>query len=162
MILAFFRIARMLLLMAAATVALYAQQQQPVPYSHKTHLALGLKCNTCHKNPDPGEVMGFPAESFCMTCHQAVKVESPHIQKLAAAAKDKQALPWARVYKIPAFVFFSHKVHTKAGATCETCHGQVSERDVITKEVPHTMRTCVACHVATKARNDCTACHEER
>ena len=26
---------------------LYAQQQ-PVPYSHKTHLAMGLKCNSCH------------------------------------------------------------------------------------------------------------------
>jgi len=34
-----------LLLLAAA---LYGQQQ-PVPYSHKAHLALGLKCNSCHK-----------------------------------------------------------------------------------------------------------------
>ena len=39
---------------------------QPVPYSHKTHLAMGLKCSNCHTNPDPGEVMGFPAESKCM------------------------------------------------------------------------------------------------
>jgi hypothetical protein len=114
-------------------------QQQPVPYSHKTHLALGLKCNSCHRNTDPGELMGFPAESFCMSCHQKV-----------------------RIYRLPTYVYFSHRVHTEAGATCETCHGRVRERDVITKEVSHDMRSCMACHAATKARNDCTTCHEER
>ncbi len=137
-------------------------QQQPIPYSHKTHLALGLKCNACHKNADPGEVMGFPAESFCMTCHQAVKTDSPNIQKLAAAAKAKQPLPWVRVYQVPSYVYFSHRVHLEAGTTCETCHGQVRERDVITKEVPNNMRSCMACHTAKKARNDCATCHEER
>src|SRR3954452_4641731 len=103
-----------LLLLAAG---LYGQQQ-PVPYSHKTHLALGLKCNSCHTNPDPGELMGYPAENFCMTCHQAVKPDSPHIQKLAAAAKEKKRIPWVRVYCLPAYVYFSHRVHTEAGATC--------------------------------------------
>jgi c(7)-type cytochrome triheme protein len=142
-------------------VGLYGQQQ-PVPYSHKTHLALGLKCNSCHKNPDPGEVMGYPAESFCMTCHQAVKPGSPHIQKLAAAAKEKKPIPWVRVYRIPEFVYFSHRVHIKAGVPCETCHGPVRERDVITKEVSNNMQFCMACHTSSKARNDCGTCHEER
>jgi len=136
-------------------------QQQPVPYSHKAHLALGLKCNSCHRNADPGEFMGFPAESFCMSCHQAVKVDSPHIQKVAAAAGEKKPIPWVRVYQIPTYVYFSHRVHTAAGTTCETCHGPVRERDLITKEVVHNMRSCMACHAATKARNDCMTCHEE-
>lgn len=137
-------------------------QQQPVPYSHKTHLSLGLKCNSCHRNPEPGEVMGFPAESYCMNCHQSVKTDSPHIQKVAAAARDKKSISWVRVYQIPTYVYFSHKVHGEAGATCETCHGPIRERDVITKEVPHTMRSCMACHAAAKAPNDCKTCHEER
>ncbi|HBY60148.1 MAG TPA: hypothetical protein DEH78_10020 [Solibacterales bacterium] len=137
-------------------------QQQPVPYSHKTHVALGLKCSSCHKNPDPGEQMGFPAERFCMTCHLAVKPESPHIQKLAAAARSGEPLPWVRVYQIPAFVYFSHRVHTAAGTACEKCHGPVQKRDVITREVENNMRFCMACHAETKARNDCAACHEER
>ncbi len=137
-------------------------QQQPVPYSHKTHLAMGLKCASCHKNVDPGEAMGLPAESFCMSCHQAVKTDSPHIQKLAAAALDKTSIPWVRVYRIPAFVYFSHRLHTQAGTTCETCHGPVRERDLIAKEVSHNMLSCMACHAAKKARNDCSACHEER
>jgi len=137
-------------------------QQQPLPYSHKTHLALGLKCNSCHKNPDPGELMSFPAEGFCMGCHQTVKADSPYIQKLAAAAREKQPIQWVRIYQLPSFVYFSHRVHTDAGATCETCHGPVRERDVMTKEVPLNMQFCMACHTKTKARADCAACHEER
>jgi hypothetical protein len=154
---AMFRVAALLL----SGAGLYGQQQ-PVPYSHKTHLALGLKCNSCHLNPDPGDLMAFPAASFCMSCHQTVKADSPHIQKVAAAAREKKPIPWVRVYRIPAFVYFSHRVHTEAGAKCETCHGNVRERDVITKEVVLDMGFCVACHVATKARNECTTCHEER
>ena len=97
-----------------------------------------------------------------MTCHQAIKADSPHIQQLAAAAKEKKPIPWVPVYRLPAFVYFSHRVHTEAGAACETCHGPVRERDVITKEVVLDMRFCVACHTATKAHNECTTCHEER
>lgn len=137
-------------------------QEQPIPYSHKTHLAMGLKCDSCHRNADPGDLMGFPAESFCMGCHQTIKTDSPHIRKLAAAARDKKAIPWVRVYELPTFVYFSHRVHTKASVKCETCHGPVQERALITREVVHDMRSCMACHAATGARNDCTACHEER
>jgi hypothetical protein len=147
-----------LLLLAAASPG----PQQPVPYSHKAHLALGLKCDSCHKNADPGESMGFPAESFCMGCHQAIKADSPHIQKVAAAAKEKKPIPWVRVYQVPAYVYFSHRVHTTAGATCDRCHGPVRERDLIAKEVSHDMRSCMACHAETKARTDCSACHQER
>jgi c(7)-type cytochrome triheme protein len=106
--------------------------------------------------------MGFPAESFCMSCHEAVKADSPHIEKVAAAARGKKPIPWVRVYQLPTYVYFSHRVHTAAGRTCETCHGPVRERDVMTQEVPHNMRSCMACHAATMARNDCKACHEER
>ena len=150
------------LLLAAG---LHGQQQQPpqqpVPYSHKTHLAMGLKCDSCHRNADPGEFMGFPAESFCMSCHQVIKADSPHIAKLAAAAREKKPIPWVRVYQLPKYVYFSHRVHTAAGTSCETCHGSVRERDVMTKEVVHNMKSCMACHAATKARNDCMTCHEE-
>lgn len=157
MTLVVFRFAVPLLL----AVGVYGQQQ-PIPYSHKTHVALGLKCQTCHKNPDPGEVMAYPAERFCMSCHQTIKTDSPNIQKLAEAAKESKPIGWAPVYRLPGFVYFSHRVHLQAGAACETCHGPVRERDVITKEVANDMRFCMACHAAKKARNDCSTCHEEK
>jgi hypothetical protein len=149
------------LIFVALAAGLYAEEQ-PLPYSHKKHLAMGLKCNACHKNPDPGEAMGLPAESFCMSCHQAVKTDSPHIQKLATALREKQPVPWVRVYRLPSFVYFSHRVHTKAGTACESCHGPVREREVITREVALNMRACMACHAEKQARNECTTCHEEK
>lgn len=136
--------------------------EQPVPYSHKTHLAMGLKCQVCHTNPDPGEMMKIPAVSTCMNCHRAVKPDSPHIQKLAAAASEKKAIAWARVYELPTYVFFNHRFHTQGGVTCETCHGPVRERDVLTKEVKHDMGSCMACHTKMKVSNDCMFCHEAR
>jgi c(7)-type cytochrome triheme protein len=138
------------------------QPQQPIPYSHRVHLALGLQCGSCHENADPGEYMGFPRETFCMGCHQAIKADSPNIEKLAAAARDQKPVPWVRVYRLPPRVYFSHRVHTAAGTACETCHGPVRERDVMTAEVKHDMKSCMVCHAATKARNDCAACHEDR
>jgi cytochrome c7-like protein len=147
-----------LLLLAAVS----SGQPQPVPYSHKAHLALGLKCQSCHWNADPGESMGFPPERVCMSCHQSVKTDSPQVAKVAAAARENKPIAWVRVYRLPSYVYFSHRVHIAAGATCERCHGPVRERDVITREVSHGMRSCMECHTATKARVDCAACHEER
>jgi hypothetical protein len=150
-----------LIIGALACNLIASAQTQPIPYSHKTHIGLGLKCNQCHKNPDPGEIMGFPASLFCMSCHSSVKKDSPHIARLAAAAKENKPLPWVRVYKIPSYVFFSHRIHVETGATCQTCHGPVAERDVITKEVDISMGACMDCHRKNKASNDCKFCHDD-
>lgn len=135
---------------------------QPVPYSHKLHISKGLQCKNCHTNPDPGEVMGIPKVAVCMGCHRTIKTDSPHIQTLAKAAADQQELRWKRVYQTPSFVFFSHRVHTDAGSTCENCHGPVPERNVIFKEGDITMGGCMTCHQQKKAPNDCNTCHEPR
>lgn len=136
--------------------------QQPIPYSHKTHLGLGLQCKNCHTNPDPGEMMGIPAATVCMSCHQSVKKESPHIEKLAGFAAAKRNVPWVRVYQIPSYVYFSHKIHTDGGVKCETCHGSVKERDVLWKETNMTMGGCMDCHQKMNALNDCNSCHEPK
>ena len=65
-----------------------APPEQPIPYSHKTHLALGLQCQECHPNPEPGDRMTLPAPEKCMTCHSIVAKDKPAIQKLAEYAKS--------------------------------------------------------------------------
>lgn len=135
---------------------------QPIPYSHKQHLALGLTCRDCHTMPDPGEIMGIPDGTSCMNCHRSIKENSPAIQKLAALAREKRPVPWVRVYQIPSYVEFSHKVHLEAGALCETCHGPVAERDRLAREGDVSMTGCMNCHRANKASLSCTYCHEER
>src|SRR2546426_11267848 len=84
---------------------------QPLPFSHKQHIATGLECKNCHEMPAPGDFATLPATAKCMSCHNEVKKESPAIQKLADYHKNGEAVPWKRVYRIPDYVFFSHKEH---------------------------------------------------
>jgi hypothetical protein len=157
--------------MAALIVAAVGQTQkqpppppeQPIPYSHKLHVGtLKLKCNMCHPNKDPGEIMGIPQASTCMQCHSSVKTDSPAIQKLADYAKTSRQIRWARVYEIPTYVMFSHKAHLEAGNTCQECHAQVAERDQLFREADISMGGCMTCHRMKKASNDCSFCHEPR
>ncbi len=135
--------------------------EQPLPYSHKTHVALGLKCRDCHTIEEPGFLAGYPAETKCMQCHVAIKTDSPHIQQLAKYSADGEAVPWKRVYRVPDFVWFSHASHAlDASVECEICHGQVAEREVLYQEKPTTMAACMECHARYSAPNDCDLCHD--
>ena len=135
--------------------------EQPLPYSHKVHVALGLQCRDCHAIADPGFLAGYPAEATCMACHAAIKVDSPHIQQLARFSSEGRPVPWKRVYRVPDFVWFSHASHVEdAGVDCGTCHGAVPERDVLFQERPTTMAACMQCHAEYNAPNDCDLCHD--
>ena len=124
---------------------------------------MGLECKNCHEMPDPDDDMGLPATAKCMACHATIKKDSPSIQKLAQFAKDGQPVPWVRVYRLPDFVDFSHKVHlTQAKAKCEDCHGPVRESDVIRKETDTSMAACMDCHRANGASVACNYCHDPR
>jgi hypothetical protein len=139
-----------------------APPAQPLPFSHRVHAgSLGLKCEQCHPNPNPGERMHTVAAGACMPCHATVGPDSPAIRKLAAFARSRRDLRWARIYEIPASVLFSHREHIAAGNTCAECHGPVTERDQLYREVDLSMGGCINCHVAKKASIDCTYCHEQ-
>jgi hypothetical protein len=134
---------------------------QPIPYSHKKHLALGLKCEMCHTNPAPGILMTFPATGKCMQCHTEVAKDSEAIQKLSAYEKDKQQVPWVRIYAVPAWVYWNHRQHIQAGTNCEACHGRVAEMDKMKLATNvTTMQGCVDCHKQRDAPVGCASCHE--
>jgi hypothetical protein len=136
---------------------------QPLPYSHKTHLALGLTCKVCHVNPEAGKLMTYPAATACMTCHATVAADRPAIQKLAAAAASGAAIPWVRVYQVPDYVYWKHGPHLEADVPCEECHGPVATRDVIARETNvTTMAGCLACHNKRQVFTDCGDCHAPR
>ena len=134
---------------------------QPIPFSHKLHAGtLKLACLGCHVIPDPGYAAGYPKESFCMTCHTAIKADSPAIQKLAGFEKEGKSVPWEKVYAVPDYVYFSHQYHHKeADIACETCHGPVATRTVLGKEKETSMEACMECHTEYKASNECNICH---
>jgi hypothetical protein len=134
--------------------------QQPVPFDHKLHVGLGAQCLDCHPIKAPGFAAGYPQAAKCMACHAAVKTDSPHIQKLAEAEKSQQPIEWVKVYRVPDYVWFSHQTHASdAKIACETCHGPVAERQVLFKEKPTSMVSCMDCHAQHEAPNDCDLCH---
>jgi hypothetical protein len=157
----------LLLYIAAAAVAaqtggdLPPAPLQPLPFSHKIHIAQKLACKDCHATPAPGDRAGFPAVSKCMACHAAVAKDRATIVKLAEFAKKQEPIPWKQVYRVPDYVAFSHKAHVeRARAGCETCHGPVQERDEIRKEKSISMAACVDCHKTRGASVACDYCHE--
>ena len=154
---------RLVTILPAALLLCAQALQQPIPFSHRAHTAEGVKCLDCHAIRKPGFAAGLPKEETCMACHSTIKTDSQSVQKLANYFKDKKPVPWVRVYRVPDYVWFSHESHHKvAQIACETCHGPVAERDVLTKEKPTSMASCMECHAARKAPNECNFCHETR
>ena len=133
---------------------------QPLPYSHKTHLASGLICQNCHINPEPGTRMSLPATETCMACHHAIAVDTPAITSLLEYVDSGRQIPWVRVYEITPGVTWSHKAHLNAGAQCETCHGDISQVETVaeTKAIL-AMAVCIGCHEASGAPTECVTCH---
>jgi len=159
------------LVLVAVTLRVTAEQgqmsttgpQQPIPYSHKLHVALGLQCVGCHVNPEAGKLMTYPPTATCMGCHAAVAADRPSIKMLASFAAAQKPIPWVRVYQVPDYVFWRHGTHLAAEVTCVQCHGPVAERDVITKETDvTTMLGCRTCHDKRQVYTECNDCHEPR
>jgi hypothetical protein len=161
---------RFSLLVIVVVVCVKAQQEpapavgttlpQPLPFSHRAHTELGLKCAECHKGAAQGRAAGIPPESLCMNCHVTVKAQSRAIVALTGSHKRREPVPWARLYRLPDFVSFSHKRHFgKAQIACSTCHAEVERMDALVKEKSIGMQSCIACHDKRKANTNCDACH---
>lgn len=134
---------------------------QPIPFSHKLHAETAhLKCDDCHKLAPSGEVVSIPTGKTCMTCHAQIAQDSPAIKDLRSYVDEKQPVPWVRVYEIPGFVEFSHKVHLDGGAKCQTCHGPVATRSYLWRETDLSMGGCISCHREKSANISCKTCHD--
>ena len=134
--------------------------EQPVPYSHQTHLALGLTCATCHTQPEGAREMGFPPASTCMSCHNAIAVDQPSIVKLTELAASGAPIAWQRVYQVLPGVTWSHEPHLAAGIDCGACHGNVAGLDQMSMTTAVTaMASCISCHEAHAANSTCDVCH---
>ncbi len=158
----------LILVLTAAAVAqkeprppVGARPAQPLPFSHLVHAGTGLKCTECHMTAATASAAGMPAVDFCMRCHVAIKKDSAAIVTLAQHRKDKKAVEWIPLYRLPAFVYFSHRRHhVKGQIACEACHGEVARQSVLSKEKSIAMSACQACHDKRKANNNCDACHD--
>ncbi|MGH9326872.1 MAG: PQQ-binding-like beta-propeller repeat protein [Terriglobia bacterium] len=132
---------------------------QPIPFSHKQHMSIGLKCAQCHQFTEDGAQMQIPTVSTCMVCHQTILKSNPTIQKMARMQKEGQRIRWVRVYRLPNYVFFSHQKHVNAKISCAVCHGTVEDQSVMWQEKEVSMVSCVNCHKLYHASISCGVCH---
>lgn len=179
---------------SGASSSQYNSPEQPVRFPHPRHAGavntqdpskggLGMNCVYCHYSSNKGLDPGMPAVSTCMGCHTVIKTNSPQIQKLTAYWNAKLPVPWVRIHKVPDYVQFPHMRHVGAGVTCQSCHGQVQNMDVVYQYASLNMGWCINCHVngyqpaegarlagvqptpqevaaaPKKARYDCANCH---
>jgi hypothetical protein len=121
--------------------------EQPIPFQHKIHAGdYKIPCLYCHASAERAQHSEVPGLETCMNCHQAVKTDSPWIQKITEAYKANKPIEWVKVHVLPDFVRFNHKRHIAAGVECQTCHGPVQEMERVYQYAPLNMGWCVNCH----------------
>ena len=81
------------LLFVLALVIAASASDQPIAYSHKQHIALGLECLDCHSSADTAAAATLPSLRKCMLCHAKVATAKPEIRKLAAFSASQREIP---------------------------------------------------------------------
>lgn len=121
--------------------------EQPIPYSHRLHAGeLGIDCRYCHVNVDKGENATIPPTELCLNCHNVVKKDSPHIQKLRESYVSGKPIEWVKVHMLPDYVYFNHSRHVNSGVSCVSCHGRVDKMEVVHQVESMSMSWCLDCH----------------
>ncbi len=148
----------------------YTDVEQPIAFPHKVHVAEEeIPCIDCHEGAEEAEHATIPLGELCVDCHEEPNGEGLEEAKLVAMLAEGEPLRWKRVHKLAEHVRFSHRRHVIAGRVlCETCHGEVPQREVAFSEPFISfnqelgMERCIACHRESgnpRASVDCALCH---
>lgn len=124
---------------------------QPIAFSHKLHAGeYKIGCNYCHTGVYKSKSASIPSANICMNCHNAIKQESPEIQKIYKAISSGRPIEWVRVHNLPDLANFNHATHAKVGGIeCKNCHGPIETMEVVQQYSPLTMGWCINCHRET-------------
>ena len=125
--------------------------EQPIQFSHKLHAGqYQINCNYCHTGVYEGKGANVPSANICMNCHNAIKRESPEIQKIYKALEKDEPIQWVRVHNLPDLAYFNHSQHTNVGGLeCKNCHGEIEKMEVVEQRSSLTMGWCIDCHRQT-------------
>lgn len=125
--------------------------EQPIQFSHKLHAGqYEINCTYCHTGVYKGKGANIPSANICMNCHNAIKRESPEIQKIYRSLEKDEPIQWVRVHNIPDLAYFNHSQHTNVGGLeCTNCHGEIAKMEVVQQRSSLTMGWCIDCHRKT-------------
>jgi len=120
---------------------------QPVPFSHQHHAGeLGIDCRYCHTGVESQADAVVPPTHTCMTCHSQLWTKAAMLAPVRESLASGKPLAWAKVNKLPDYVYFDHHVHVRNGVPCAACHGDVRRMPLTRQAAPLTMGWCVDCH----------------
>lgn len=171
----------------------YPPQQLPLVFSHRRHLARGTDCLGCHPaaltslsardNLLPGEaqcrtchvversrpfgqIFTQPTgpSGACATCHVGFPANPVTAGQPTLPPGTDPATLIARVELPPPALQFNHRLHAEKQIPCATCHGDLSQVDLATRQQLPTMAVCLRCHdggraQAGRAPERCATCH---
>src|ERR1700684_4580719 len=120
---------------------------QPVPFSHKHHVADdGIDCRYCHTSVEKSAFAGLPSTDICMSCHSQLWTNADMLEPVRASFRTGTSIEWTRVHDLPDFVYFNHSIHVNKGIGCSTCHGRVDQMPLMYKVNTLYMQWCIECH----------------
>lgn len=134
---------------------------QPIRFNHKIHAENDLVCQDCHQNFMEHASSGRPNIETCASCHEEPLTESEQEKKLLEYIKSGNEIDWARLFRVPEDVYFSHRRHVAIGKIeCSICHGHIGEGTMPPSKPRNlSMDDCMDCHKDKQVSNDCIACH---
>ena len=125
----------------------FAAREQPVQFSHKHHNGqLGIDCRYCHTSVEDATFAGVPATQICMNCHSQIWKDAPILEPVRASYRTGESLEWTRVHDLADFVYFNHAAHLAKGVGCASCHGDVTQMNLMYSVAPLSMGWCLDCH----------------
>ena len=141
-----------------------SSDKQPIQYNHLLHVQENdMECIECHQYAESRARATIPNIEVCEDCHSDEPMtESAEEAKLIEYVTEGRRIPWIKVYRVPAHVYFSHRRHTALGQIdCVICHGSAEELTTPFDKplVPVSMNRCMECHERNGVDNDCTRCH---
>ena len=121
--------------------------QQPIPFSHQHHVGdLKIDCRYCHTGVETQRHAGLPPTSTCMTCHSQVWTNAAVLAPVRESLAKGAPIAWARVNRLPDYVYFDHSIHVAKGVGCAECHGRIDRMALTRQDSPLTMGFCLDCH----------------
>ena len=137
---------------------------QPMGFSHAAHFAEDTACLDCHIRSEEGRYATLPGLKACLLCHEEPQGEDPEEPRVREFAELGDAIPWVRVNRVEAHVYFSHAPHVVLGEMdCADCHGDMTtvEQPLTSSQIEGlTMGACMDCHEDRNVSNDCLLCHQ--
>jgi hypothetical protein len=122
---------------------------QPVPFSHAHHAGeLGIDCRYCHIQVETNATAGLPPTHTCMTCHSQIWTNADMLGPVRNSLVHDVPLQWARVNRLPDYVYFNHSIHIDKGIGCSSCHGAVDKMQLTYPARNFSMDFCLSCHRA--------------